>query len=117
VLSWAIPALFGLFVGLLSIPVALIASGIGSAVVGLIGSFGSFTTPFAGLAAFFFGLMILSLGGLLLAAGIQLVRLFIKIIKSLIDWHGNMIVGRPVFKKRAAGNSPAPQEAVKGDSA
>ncbi|MDR2531851.1 MAG: DUF1700 domain-containing protein [Oscillospiraceae bacterium] len=105
VFSWAIPALFAVFVGLLSVPFGLITAGLASMIAGVIGNFWSFTTPFSGLAAFFLGLMLLSLGGLLTVAGIQLIKLFIFIIKAIIDWHGNMIVGRPVFKKKNARTS------------
>jgi len=100
ILSWALGALFALFTGLLAVPLALITSGIGSVVFGIVGGVSWFSSPATGLAAVFLGLMFLSLGGLLTLAGVQLVKLFIKIIKSVIDWHGNMIVGRPVFKPK-----------------
>jgi uncharacterized membrane protein len=100
VLSWAIPALFGVFVGLLAIPFTMIIGGIAAVIAGFIGNFSGFVTPFAALPTFFLGLMLFSLGGLLGVAGVQLIKLFIFIIKSIIDWHGNMIVGRPVFKKK-----------------
>jgi len=101
VLSWALGALFALFTGLLTVPVALVTAAIGSIVVGIVGNVGWFASPATGLLAVFLGLMLLSLGGLLALAGVQLVKLFIKIIKAVIDWHGNMITGKPVFNQKA----------------
>jgi len=101
VLSWALGALFALFTGLLAMPVAFLTAAIGSIVVGIVGNVGWFASPATGLLAVFLGLMFLSLGGLLALAGVQLVKLFIKIIKAVIDWHGNMITGKPVFNQKA----------------
>jgi uncharacterized membrane protein len=100
VLSWAIPALFAVCIGLLAVPFALIVSGLTVMLGGLIGNgFFGFFSPHPGLVTFFAGLFVFSLGGLFSLLGVQLVRLFIKVLKAVIDWHGNMIVGRPVFSK------------------
>ena len=99
VLSWAIPSLFGIFIAMLCVPLALLVSGL----VVVIGSFGfGFFSPLSWISTFFLGLMLLSLGGLLGLAGAGLIKLTVKIIKGLINWHGEMIVGKTVFKKKGA---------------
>ncbi|MCL2638772.1 MAG: DUF1700 domain-containing protein [Oscillospiraceae bacterium] len=101
VLSWAIPALFSIVVAMLAVPFALVVTGLAMMIGGLVGaSFLNFFSPLPGLVTFFTGLLLLSLGGLFALLGILFVKLFIKIIKSIIDWHGKMITGSPVFKTR-----------------
>jgi hypothetical protein len=101
VLTWAIPALFAVMVGFLGLAVGFIISGIVTAIGGLVGSaLFNFVTPFPGLATFFLGLMLASLGGLLMLAGIGFIKLFVKAIRGIIDWHGHMVFGRSVFKGR-----------------
>jgi uncharacterized membrane protein len=101
ILSWAIPALFGIMVAFLAVPFALVVSGIVTMVGGAFGTgFFGFFSPFPGLVTFFAGLLLLSLGGLFALVGAAFIKLFIKVIRAVIDWHGNMIFGRPVFKKQ-----------------
>lgn len=103
VLSWAIPALFSVFLGLLAVPFSLVVSGVAMTVGGFIELFGDFafiSIPFAPITTIFLGLMALSAGGLLSLAGVQLVKLAIRIVKGIVNWHGRMIVGRPVFTKK-----------------
>ncbi|MDR2558827.1 MAG: DUF1700 domain-containing protein [Oscillospiraceae bacterium] len=101
ILVWAIPALFGIMVAFLAVPFALVVLGITTMIGGVFGaSFANFFSPLPGVVTFFVGLMLLSLGGLFALLGAAFVKLFVKVIKCVIDWHGNMIVGRPVFKKQ-----------------
>ncbi|MCL2697158.1 MAG: DUF1700 domain-containing protein [Oscillospiraceae bacterium] len=101
VFSWAIPALFGIMVAFLAAPFGLVIGGIATMVGGAFGTaFFGFYSPFPGLVTFFVGLMILSLGGLFGLLGVQFVKLFVSAVKGIINWHGNMIAGRPVFKAR-----------------
>jgi uncharacterized membrane protein len=101
VLSWAIPTLFAVIVSLLAVPFTLIVTGFVTMFGGIFGtSFANFMSPLPGLVTFFTGLMLLSLGGLFALLGVQLVKLFIKLIKIIIDWHGNMITGKPVFNRQ-----------------
>jgi len=107
ILSWALPALVGLILGLLGACVGFVAGGIGVIVGTTIGNVWGFVSPFAPLANVFLGVMLMSLGGLLLVAGICAVRGFVKLIKAIINWHGNMIIGRPVFKEKVKGEQTA----------
>ena len=111
VLSWAIPALFGIAAAFAAIPVALFAAGVGVIVGSIHGDgFFGFVTPLPGLATFFTGLMLTSLGGLFTLVGISFIKLFVFTVKGVINWHGNMIVGRPVFGGK--GNAGVPVQEV-----
>jgi len=101
VLSWAIPALFGIAVAFITAPFAILVSGIVTTIGGTIGTgFFGFVTPLPGISTFFLGLMLTSVGGLLTLLGVSFMKLFVKIIRAIINWHGTMIVGRPVFKQK-----------------
>ncbi|MCL2076909.1 MAG: DUF1700 domain-containing protein [Oscillospiraceae bacterium] len=99
VLSWALPVLFSLIIALLSIPVALIGSGIGIIAGGAFNLSGFFS-PFSTISTIFAGAALLAAGGLLVLAGIALIKLFVKLIRAVINWHGKMVVGRPVFEDK-----------------
>lgn len=107
VLSWALPGLFSAVVGLLSIPIALIGSGAGMVVDGVLKTlniasiFNTWgTNIFGGISSVLLGVVLLCLGGLCVLLAIKLVKLCIKIVKSIINWHGKMIVGKTVFKDK-----------------
>jgi len=101
VLIWAIPALGGIIFGLLAVPFSLVVSGLVIMIGGIFSTgFLGFQSPLPGLVTFFLGLMLLSLGGLFGLLGVQLIKLFVKLVKIIIDWHGKMITGKPVFKKQ-----------------
>jgi uncharacterized membrane protein len=111
VLSWAIPALFGIMVAFVAVPFSLAVAGFATMVGGALGTgFFGFVSPLPGVVTFFTGLMLLSLGGLFGLLGVLFVKLFIKIIKCVIDWHGNMITGKPVF--RPVSDTDATQQEV-----
>ncbi len=98
VLSWALPALAGVIIGYLSIPVSLITSGLGSVLNGATGVLSNFFAPFSGITGIFFGIMVTSIGGLLALLGVKMIKGYIGVIKGVINWHGVSIVGKPVFK-------------------
>lgn len=116
VFSWAIPALFGVVIGLLSIPIALIGSGLGISIDGIFSFFnvgpifsggnwnwslfGFAGNTVNGLAGIFLGVIMLCLGALSVMLGIKLVKLCINVVKGIINWHGKMIIGRPVIQKK-----------------
>lgn len=100
VLSWAIPTLFSLVIAYLSIPIALIASGLGTLIAGIVSIFvriSFFSTPFAPLSSILLGIAVIALGGLAVLLGIVIVKGFVAVIKALINWHGMMIVGKEVI--------------------
>jgi hypothetical protein len=56
------------------------------------------------------GIMLTALGGLFVLLGVLLVKLFVKIIRGIINWHGMMIVGKPVFPPKETKNNPRYEE-------
>ncbi|MCL2109196.1 MAG: DUF1700 domain-containing protein [Oscillospiraceae bacterium] len=105
VLSWAVPTIFAVVISLLTVPFSLIVAGIATIVGGGFG-FTWFYSPFPALATVCLGFMSLSLGGLLGIAGLLLLKAFVAFCRNLIDWHGKMITGKPVFKPKQAVQSP-----------
>ena len=103
VLSWAMVAFFGVTVGLLAVPVSFIVAGIATVIGGAFINIFSFYTPVSTMATLFLSIAFLSAGGLLTLAGVGLIKLFVKAVKGIINWHGRMITGRPVFEKKVKG--------------
>lgn len=104
VLSWALPTLGSLIIALLAVAFSFVVAGISIIVGGMFG-FAGFVTPFSALSTVFLGIMFASLAGLLAIAGVSSVKGFIKICRMVIDWHGKMITGKPVFKNNPKGEN------------
>ncbi|MCL1823448.1 MAG: DUF1700 domain-containing protein [Oscillospiraceae bacterium] len=103
VFSWAIPVLFSVTLAILSIPFSFLAAGLTILIGGTFTGFwwGSFfITPFPALATVFLFIALFALGGLFMLAGVGLIKACIKALRAVINWHGTMLTGKPVFKTK-----------------
>jgi uncharacterized membrane protein len=96
--SWAIPALFAVVMAYYSLVAAFATAGllmlIPSALVEAI------ETSFHPVSVLLLGISFIALGGLGVILGLTVGRGFVSVIKSVINLHGEWIVGRKVFPPR-----------------
>ena len=100
VLSWAIPSLISLVVGLYGCAVGFGAGGIGAVIGGTLMQFVDTTTWFfttlSPVSTILFGIVLGAICSLLVIASIAATKGVINVIKHLINWHSEAIVGRKV---------------------
>lgn len=100
ILSWALPSLISLVVGLYGCAVGFGVGGILSFIGGILMNFIDTSTwlfsTFSPLSTTLFGVMIMAGCSLLVIASIAATKGIINIIKGLINWHSEAIVGKKV---------------------
>ena len=103
VFSWAIPALFGVIMGLIGTTIGFVVSGVAVFISGLLSFFidlsGLIVTGFVPLSLIFLGITLSALGGMLVIASIAAIKGFINVIIAIINLHGKAIVGHSVLEK------------------
>ncbi len=111
VYSWAIPALFGIIMGLFGLTIGFVASGIAIGIAGIAAFFGAIggfvVTGFAPISLLLLGITVTALGGMLVIASIASARGFINIIIAIINQHSNAFVGRKVLNKLGSSKKEA----------
>ncbi|MDR1755004.1 MAG: DUF1700 domain-containing protein [Eubacterium sp.] len=103
VLSWALGVAISIVFSILVVSISLFAGSISVFFGHLIVILYPFTTismPFGWTASLFASIALLSLAGLAFVLFIASLKLFIKVIKMIIDWHAKIFTGKAVFKKR-----------------
>lgn len=114
VFSWALPALVGVICAYFSIPISLFISGLASVLCGMFGGIAGiiqFVSPFGPMSNVAFGIMLMALSGLAVLLAIVIVKGFIGIIISIINWHSKLIVGRDVIERKNKKKATAAQQA------
>ena len=114
VLSWALPTLFGLIMGLYGVTIGFAASGvalfIASIVLMFTGVSGIITTGFAPLSVMFCGTMMCGFAGMLVIASIAATKGFINLCIAIINLHTRAFAGHNVLNK--IGSAKKEAEAV-----
>lgn len=100
VLSWAIPSLGAVIISYCCIPLSLSLAGVVSIFSDAINSFTNqwfmVVTPFHPVTNVFLGIALLAISGLLAVLAVKIVKGFINIIKSLVNWHIRVTGGKNV---------------------
>lgn len=104
--SWALPALFGLIMGLMGMTIGFIGTGVGIFFGGIAACFvdmtGIIVTGFAPLSLIFLGIMFMAFGGMLVIACIGAVKGFINICIAIINHHARVFAGHNIANKIGA---------------
>jgi uncharacterized membrane protein len=97
VFSWAIPALFSLAAGFLSLVFGFVVSGITMMIPPTLT--GQIVTSLHPVSVVFLGIALIALGGLGGILGVYIVRGCVDCLKWVINLHGEWIIGRKVFRE------------------
>ncbi len=102
-LSWAIPTLFGLIMGLYGMTIGFCVTGVVLVIAALIlaitGVSGLITTGLAPLSVLFCGTMFVGFAGMLVVASIAATKGFINLCIAIINMHARVFAGRNVLNK------------------
>lgn len=110
VLSWALPALASVIAAYCSLPIAFGVTGLGAVFSGIFSGVGeviSYVSPFGPMTDITFGIMLMALAALGVLLGIVIVRGFVNVIISVINWHARLIVGGNVVNHIGKKNAQA----------
>lgn len=116
VFTWALPALIGVVIGYLAIPLSLACAGLATFVGGIASIFTNivgWSSPFVPISTILFSVMIMALAGLAVMLGIVIVKGTIGVFKNIINWHGRVFNGKNVFtEKKPVSDFEMPKESV-----
>jgi len=108
-LSWAVPSLISLVVGLYGCTIGFGAGGIASFIGGILMNFIDTSTwlftTFSPLSTTLFGVMIMAGCSLLVIASIAATKGVINLIKLIINWHSETFVGRRILSENKTGEA------------